>query len=72
LAFQSFDFERTWWSIFQKRVVRTESDILVRIFIVARKAMSQIKIFFLYARLSWHVLIISILYLKVPVQHNKR
>ena len=27
LAFQSFDFERTWWRLFQKRVVRTKFDI---------------------------------------------
>ena len=26
LAFQSFDFERTWWMLFQKRVVRTKLD----------------------------------------------
>jgi len=29
LAFQSFDFERTWWRLFQKRVVRTKFDIFV-------------------------------------------
>ena len=29
LAFQSFDFERTWWSLFQKRVVRTKFDTYV-------------------------------------------
>jgi hypothetical protein len=29
LAFQSFDFERTWWRLFQKRVVRTKFDIYV-------------------------------------------
>jgi len=29
LAFQSFDFERTWWRLFQKRVVRTKYDIYV-------------------------------------------
>ena len=27
LAFQSFDFVRTWWWLFQKRVVRTKFDI---------------------------------------------
>jgi len=27
LAFQYFDFERTLWRLFQKRVVRTKSDI---------------------------------------------
>ena len=27
LAFQSFDFERTWWRLIQKRVVRTKFDI---------------------------------------------
>ena len=26
LAFQSFDFDRTWWKLFQKRVVRTKFD----------------------------------------------
>jgi len=29
LAFPSFDFERTWWRLFQKRVVRTKFDIYV-------------------------------------------
>ena len=29
LAFQSLDFERTWWKLFQKRVVRTKLDIYV-------------------------------------------
>jgi hypothetical protein len=29
LAFQSFDFDRTWWKLFQKRVVRTKFDIYV-------------------------------------------
>jgi hypothetical protein len=29
LAFQSFDFERTWCRLFQKRVVRTKFDIFV-------------------------------------------
>ena len=29
LVFQSFDFERTWWSLFQKSVVRTWFDIYV-------------------------------------------
>ena len=28
-AFQHFDFERTWWRLFQKRVVRTKFDIYV-------------------------------------------
>jgi hypothetical protein len=32
LAFQSFDFELTWWRIFQKRVVRTKFDIYVYIY----------------------------------------
>jgi hypothetical protein len=30
-AFQSFDFERTWWRFFQKRVLRTNLDIYVLI-----------------------------------------
>ena len=29
LAFQSFDFERTWWRLFQKRVERTRFDMYV-------------------------------------------
>jgi hypothetical protein len=29
LAFQSFDFVRTWWRLFQKRVVHTKFDIYV-------------------------------------------
>ena len=29
LAFQSFDFERTRWRLFQKRVERTKFDIYV-------------------------------------------
>ena len=29
LAFQSFGFERTWWRLFQKRIVRTKFDIYV-------------------------------------------
>jgi hypothetical protein len=33
LAFQSFDFERTWWRLFQKRDVRTKFDIYVFFFI---------------------------------------
>jgi len=27
LAFQTFDFEHTWWRLFQKRVVRTKFEI---------------------------------------------
>ena len=29
LAFQSFDFERTWWRLFQKSVLGTKLDIYV-------------------------------------------
>ena len=29
LAFQSFDYERIWWRLFQKRVVRIKFDIYV-------------------------------------------
>jgi hypothetical protein len=29
LAFQFFDFERTWWRLFQKRIVRTKFDIFI-------------------------------------------
>jgi hypothetical protein len=32
LAFKSFDFERTWWTLFQKRVVRTKFDIYILTF----------------------------------------
>jgi len=28
-AFQSFDFERTWWRLFQKCVMHTRFDIYV-------------------------------------------
>ena len=31
LAAQPFDYERTWWRLFQKRVVRTKFDIYVLI-----------------------------------------
>jgi hypothetical protein len=34
LPFQSFDYERTWWRLFQKRAVRTKFDIYV--FILSR------------------------------------
>ena len=34
LAFQSFDFERIWWMLFQKRVLRYKFDIYVFIFII--------------------------------------
>jgi hypothetical protein len=30
-AFYSFDFERTWWGLFQKRVVRSKFNIYVKI-----------------------------------------
>jgi len=29
MAFQYLDYERTWWRLSQKRVVRTELDIYV-------------------------------------------
>ena len=29
LVFQSFDFEHTWWTLFQKRVLHTRFDICV-------------------------------------------
>ena len=32
LVFQSFDYERTWWRLFQKHVVRTKFDIYFFIF----------------------------------------
>jgi hypothetical protein len=36
LDFQSFDFERTWWSLFRKLVVPTNLDIYVYITITGR------------------------------------
>ena len=33
-AFKSFDFERTWWRLFQKRVVRATFNIYVIIIII--------------------------------------
>jgi hypothetical protein len=35
LVFQYFDIERTWWRLFQKRVLHTEFDIYVFIEILA-------------------------------------
>ena len=32
LAFQYSDFERTWWRLFQKRVVRTKFDLYIFFF----------------------------------------
>jgi hypothetical protein len=29
MALQSFDFERTWWMLFQKRALRTKYDTYV-------------------------------------------
>jgi hypothetical protein len=29
LGFQYFDIERTWWNLFQKRVVCTKFDIYI-------------------------------------------
>jgi hypothetical protein len=37
LAFQSFDFERTWWKLFQKRTIGTNVDIYVFISANPRK-----------------------------------
>jgi hypothetical protein len=31
LAFQPFDFERTWWRLFQKRVVRTRTNFFLNV-----------------------------------------
>jgi len=42
LAFQSFDFERTWWMLFQKRVVHTKFDMYVCIRIKKRHERSLI------------------------------
>ena len=41
LAFQSFDFERTSWSLFQKRVVRNTFDIYVFITITGSPKVSS-------------------------------
>jgi hypothetical protein len=32
LSFHAFDVERTWWKLFQKRVVRTKFDIYVLLY----------------------------------------
>jgi hypothetical protein len=34
LDFQSFDFERTWWRLFQRRVVCTNFDIYMYVFLI--------------------------------------
>jgi hypothetical protein len=36
LTFQPFDFERTWWRLFQKRVVRTKFDVYVLLLSLGR------------------------------------
>jgi hypothetical protein len=33
LAFQTFDYEPNWWSLFQKRVVRISIDIYIFLFL---------------------------------------
>ena len=46
LAFQYFDFESTWWSLFQKRVMRTKLDIYVFIIINIKFKFEGIKNYF--------------------------
>ena len=43
LSFQSFDFESTWWWLFQKRVVRTEFDIYVCIYYTVAPVVTKSK-----------------------------
>jgi hypothetical protein len=45
LAFQSFNFVRTWWRLFQKRVVRTKFDIydfLIQTYIQSLEAVKEL------------------------------
>ena len=39
IGFQPFDFERTWWRLFQKRVVHTKFDIYVFIVLFVKTLM---------------------------------
>jgi hypothetical protein len=43
LAFQSFDFVRTWWRLFQKRVVGTKFDIYVLIIQIYLQSLEAVK-----------------------------
>ena len=43
LAFQSLDFDRTWWRLFQKRVVRTKFDIYVFIIQTYLQSLEAVK-----------------------------
>jgi hypothetical protein len=45
LAFQSLDFDRTWWRLFQKRVVRTKFDIYVFIIQTYIQSLEAVKEF---------------------------
>ena len=42
LAFQSSDFERTWWRLFQKRVLYTKCDIFVFIIKVSMEEWNRV------------------------------
>ena len=42
-AFQSFDFVRTWWRLFQKRVVGTKFDIYVLIIQIYLQSLEAVK-----------------------------
>jgi hypothetical protein len=44
LTFQYLDFERTWWWLFQKRVVRTKLDIYILICTILYKVFFIIKL----------------------------
>ena len=53
LTFQSFDFERTWWRLFQKRVVCTKFEIYV-LLIVLQLYYGVSKLYELISNLCWH------------------
>ena len=52
LAFQSFDFERTWWRLFQKRVVCTKFDIYVFMYIWTMDKWQRKETYVVYAYCS--------------------
>jgi len=50
LAFQSLDFERTWWRLLQKRVVCTKFDIYV---FITEKQWHYFDIFRKWQKYNW-------------------
>jgi hypothetical protein len=81
LAFQSLDFERAWWRLSQKRVVRTKCDIYVLLVIwtinwlhltLGRIAsvfvMHRVSHTTILAEISWRLILIKCFY----VYLNKR